>query len=67
MKQTLRFFRKTGSNEGASQAILINPIVKTLIFSFSSVKLKMSSVIMGNLHNRLKVELGRKNEIFCYS
>ena len=66
MKQPLRLFRKTGSNEGASQAILINPIVKTFILSFSSVKLKMSSVIMDNLH-RLKVELGRKNEIFYNS
>ena len=67
MKQPLRLFRKTGSNEGASQAILINPIVKTFILSFSGVKLKMSSVTMDNLHNRLKVELGRKNEIFYNS
>ena len=27
----------------------------------------ISEDVMDNLHNKLKVELGKKNEIFCYS
>ena len=49
--------------------VIFNKSINMCLDSFlkSSPRYVKTCIVMDNLHNKLKVELGKKNKIFCYS